>query len=492
MTHQHPLQLSGDEMRALGAQVLEIAVRRFETLRDQPVSSRMPSRAETEAALRTPLPVHGEDPRALVDHLMQEVFPKTFHSDHPRFYAFVPSPTNFVSVMGDLLVSTHNVFAGHWLASSTAAQIELVVIDWLKELCGLPGEGGGIMVSGGSMANLCAIATAREAILGGPDERGVLYCSDQTHSSLAKGVRLIGFRRDQRRTVVTDEQLRLSLPALEHMIADDRARGLRPFCVVANGGTTNTGAVDPLPALADLCEREGIWLHVDGAYGAAAVITERGRTALRGLERAHSITLDPHKWLFQPYELGCLLVRDVDTLRAAFRITDDDHADYLEDVRRHVHDEVNFYELGPQLTRSFKAVKLWLSLRTFGLDAFRRAQEVGFEMADEAERVLRADPRWEIVTPSQMAVVTFRWRGDGSLSPHRVDALTQRVVDRMRLDGYALVMSTALGGRPALRICPIHPGTRADEIHEAIRRLTHFSTEIASESSTISPLPHPG
>ena len=472
-----PLSLSGDAMRALGHHAVEVAVRHFENLPQQPVATPMPSRAATEALIRTPLPEHGEDPHALIAFLEANVFGPPLHADHPRFYSFVPSPTNFVSVTADFLTSAHNIFMGHWLASSTCSQVELVVLDWLKELCGLPAEGGGILVSGGSMANLCAVAAARENVLGGPDERGVLYCSDQTHSSLFKGVRLIGFRREQRREVPTDAALRLSLPSLEAMVREDKAAGRRPFCVVANGGTTNTGAVDPLPELAAFCRREGLWLHVDGAYGGAAVITERGRSALRGIELADSITLDPHKWLFQPYELGSLLVRDARTLRTAFRLEDDDHADYLADVVRHIQGEVNFMELGPQLTRSFKALKLWLSMRTFGMAAFRRAVQVGFDMADEAQRLLEADARWEVVTPSQMGVITFRWRGDGTRSPAEIDAITARTVDLMRVDGYALVMSTALHGRPALRICAINPSTTAAEIGETIRRLARFSEE---------------
>ena len=222
------------------------------------------------------------------------------------------------------------------------------MLDWLADLCGLPKGAGGIFVTGGSMANLSAIVTARETKLGGPDERAVVYCSDQTHSSMAKGLRIIGFRPEQRRTVVTDEAFRLSVPALEAAIDQDRAAGRLPFCVVANGGTTNTGAVDPLDALADLCAREGLWLHVDGAYGAAAVITTRGRAALAGLSRADSITLDPHKWLFQPYELGCLLVRDASALQHAFRVEEEDHADYLADVTRHIGRDVNFFERGVQ------------------------------------------------------------------------------------------------------------------------------------------------
>jgi glutamate/tyrosine decarboxylase-like PLP-dependent enzyme len=466
-------------MHALGTQALDLVIRHFETNRENAVAVTIP-RAATERLLRTPLPEQATPVAELVEILARDIFPNALKSDHPRFYAFVPSPTNFVSVIGDLLISGHNLFAGHWMAASAAGQIEINVIDWLNELIGFPGEGGGILVSGGSMANLSAIATAREARLGGPNEKAIVYCSDQTHSSMAKGLRILGFRPEQKWTIATDDGFRLSIAALEAAIADDRAAGRLPFCVVANGGTTNTGAVDPLGPLADLCAREKLWLHVDGAYGAAAVITERGRKALSGLERADSITLDPHKWLFQPYELGCLLVRDASVLQKAFRVEDEDHADYLEDVVRHVQHDVNFYECGIQLTRSFKALKLWLSMRAFGLGEFRRGIERGFEMADHAERTLRAAGTWDIVTPSQMGIVTFRWR-DGSKSAAQIDAITRGTVDLMREDGYALVMSTALRGRPVLRLCPINPTTDALEIEETIRRLGRFSAEASAK-----------
>jgi len=211
------------------------------------------------------------------------------------------------------------------------------------------------------------------------------------------------------------------------------------------------------------------------------VITDRGRSALTGIDRADSITFDPHKWLFQPYELGCLLVRDASAMRRAFRIEEDDHADYMADVLRHVHAEVNFFEYGVQLTRSFKALKLWLSLRAFGLAEFRRAIDVGFDMADVAEATLRADPRWTVVTPSQMGIVTFRWT-DASRTSAEIDEITRRTVDLMRADGYALVMSTTLRGRPALRICSIHPGATAEEIRETIRRLAIFSVEASAKA----------
>jgi glutamate/tyrosine decarboxylase-like PLP-dependent enzyme len=466
-------------MEALGTQALDLVIHHFETNRENSVAVTLP-RQQTERMLRTPLPEQPTPVGDLVDILARDVFPNALKSDHPRFYAFVPSPTNFVSVIGDLLISGHNLFAGHWMAASAAGQIEINVIDWLNEIVGFPTKaGGGILVSGGSMANLSAIACAREAKLGGPNEKAIVYCSDQTHSSMAKGLRILGFRPAQKRTVATDDGFRLSIPALEAAIAADRAAGLLPFCVVANGGTTNTGAVDPLGALADLCARDRLWLHVDGAYGAAAVITDRGRAALAGIERADSITLDPHKWLFQPYELGCLLVRDSTTLQKAFRVEDEDHADYLEDVTRWVKNDVNFFECGIQLTRSFKALKLWLSMRAFGLGEFRRAIEIGFEMADHAERTLRAARTWEVVTPSQMGVVTFRWRDD-SKTAAQIDAITKGTVEKMREDGYALVMSTSLNRRPVLRLCPINPSTNSGEIEETIIRLGRFSAEVGA------------
>jgi aromatic-L-amino-acid decarboxylase len=475
---KHPLELSHDDMRAAGERALDMVIRHFENNRNEPVARTL-TRADAKQLLPGGIPEAGTPINELFDVLARDVFPNSLKTDHPRFYAFVPGPSNYVSVLGDMLTSAHNLFAGHWMASSAATQLEINVIDWMMQLVGYPEPAGGMMVSGGSMANLSAVACAREARLGGPDAKAIIYCSDQTHSSMSKGLRILGFRPEQKHTIGTDDSLRISIPELERAIAADRAAGLKPFCVVANAGTTNTGAVDPLGPLADVCAREGLWLHVDGAYGAAAVITARGKAALAGIDRADSITFDPHKWLFQPYELGCVLVRDASAMRRAFRIEEDDHADYMADVLRHVHSEVNFFEYGVQLTRSFKALKLWLSLRTFGLAEFRRAVDVGFDMADVAEATLRADPRWTIVTPSQMGIVTFRWN-DPSKSAAEIDEITRRTVDLMRADGYALVMSTTLRGRPALRLCPIHPGATADEIRETIRRLAKFSVEASA------------
>lgn len=472
-----PLQLSREEMHALGMRALDMVIRHHADIRDQPTTTTI-SRADAIERLYAPLPEAPTPPADLLELLEREVFSNAFRPDHPRFYAFVPSPSNFVSAVGDFLTSGHNVFAGHWLASSGASQIELTVLDWLQTACGFPAEAGGVFVSGGSMANLSAIVVARETRLGGHDPHAVVYYSDQTHSSMSKGLRVLGFSKAQRRMVATDDAFRMDVASLADAIAADRANGMRPFCVVANAGTTNTGAVDPLDALADLCAREGLWLHVDGAYGAAAVLHPRGAAALDGLSRADSITLDPHKWLFQPFELGCLLVRDARLMQEAFRVEEDDHADYFADITRHIAQDVNFFERGIQLTRSFKALKLWLSLRTFGMAAFRDAIQVGFDLADFAQEWLVASNQWEIVTPSQMGIVTFRWRGAGpagALDDAQIDALTARTVDAMRADGYATVMSTILRGRPALRLCPIHWDATRAEMGETLERLTRLA-----------------
>lgn len=471
------LQLSAEEMRELGYGVVDAIVGHLMGIRDETVSVQR-TRDELDARLGAEFAEAPTPAAEVLDLVRREVFTAITRVDHPRFYAFVPSPGNFVGAMADALAAGFNVFAGHWLAASSAGAVELQTIDFLRRACGLPEGAGGLFVSGGSMANLSAIAAARAVRLGEHDPGAVVYLSDQTHNSLAKALRTLGFDHEQMRALPADDRQRLDLAALEQAIAVDREAGLTPFCVVANAGTTNTGAVDPLRALAALCQREELWLHVDGAYGAAAVLSPRGCEALDGLELADSITLDPHKWLFQPFEIGCVLVRDMRHLLAAFAVHPEDHASYLKDIKRLVEQEVTFYEYGPQLTRSFRALKLWMSLRTFGVAAFREAIDRGIALAEGAEQLLRADPRWDVVTPAQLAVVTFAPRRP-DLSLDAANALTQHMVSRLIADGYAMVTTTQIGPRVVLRFCLIHPDARLDEVAETLRRLAAFSAETA-------------
>ncbi|MGH9766668.1 MAG: pyridoxal phosphate-dependent decarboxylase family protein [Blastocatellia bacterium] len=473
------LQLSQAEMRSLGYRIVDLIVEHFENLASKPVM-RVSPRAELEAKLREPLPEQPAPVDSLLEQLQRDVWSNVGNVQHPRFFAFIPSPSNFVSVMADALASGFNPFAGNWLEGSGTSQIELVTIDWLREMCGLPETAGGLFVSGGSMANLTALATARRATLDDHSETAVIYFSDQTHNSIEKALRVLGFARRQIRELPSDEDFRLSIPALRQAIAQDRAAGKQPFCVIANAGTTNTGAVDPLNELADLCAQENLWLHVDGAYGAAACLSERGKKLLAGIERADSLSLDPHKWLFQPFEIGCVLVRDARLLKKTFHTM----AEYLEDTRREVEEEINYYDYGVQLTRGFRALKLWLSLKTFGAAAFRDAINHGFELAEFSESVLSQSEYWQIVTPATMGIVTFRYVAE-ECSEDEINEIHRRMVEMMAEDGFAFANSTALRGQTVMRFCAINPRTTEEDVRATIEQLERFGRELQNKIKAI-------
>jgi glutamate/tyrosine decarboxylase-like PLP-dependent enzyme len=450
-----PLSLPPDEMRRLGYRVVDAIVAHLETLGDQP-PVRVGDPAELRARLGGPPPEAPGDPDAALDALFDDVLPFIQRGDHPRFFARIASPSNFVSVLADAASAGHNAFVGSWAGGSGPATVELVVLDWLRELCGLPAGAEGVLVSGGSVANLVALAAARTARLDGrPDPAAVVYASDQAHTAVDRALALLGFGAGQLRRLPTAHG-RLDAGDVARAVREDRAAGRRPFCVVATAGTTSSGAVDPLAGLAELCAQDGLWFHVDGAYGAPAVLTPAGRTLLAGLERADSLVLDPHKWLFQPYEIGCVLVREPQLLERTFALG----GSYLRDVED---GEVNFRDRSPQLSRTARALKLWLSIRVFGLAAFRDAIARGIALVEHAEAVLRGRPGWEVVSPAQLAIVCFRRAGD--------DALQSRIAAAMAEQGFALPSTTELGGRVVLHMCTINPRTTEADIEAAVKNM---------------------
>jgi aromatic-L-amino-acid decarboxylase len=451
-----PLSLPPEEMRRLGYLVVDRIVEHLEALPDLP-----PIRAGDAGALRAalggPPPEQPSDPERALELLFEQVLPFGQLGDHPRFFARIGSPSNYVGVLADAAASGFNVFTGSWTGGAGAATVELVVVDWLRELCGLPGESDGVLVSGGSTGTITALAAARRARLGGRPEPGaVVYASDQAHASNARALDVLGFAPEQLRRLPADTAFRLAPAAVHEAMMVDVAAGRRPFCVVATAGTTSSGAVDPLAELAELCAEHGLWLHVDGAYGAPAVLCPAGRAALRGLERADSLVLDPHKWLFQPYELGCVLVREPGLLERTFAL----EGDYLRDVTG---GEVNFRDRSLQLTRGGRALKLWLSIRVFGLAAFRDAVARGIALAEHAEVLLSARPGWEVVAPAQLGIVCFRRAGD--------DEEQSRIADAMVRDGFAAPSTTVLGGRAVLRLCTINPRTTFEDVERTIERM---------------------
>ncbi|HVZ39010.1 MAG TPA: aminotransferase class I/II-fold pyridoxal phosphate-dependent enzyme [Candidatus Kapabacteria bacterium] len=473
------LSLPAEELRAFGYAVVDAIVDRHEHLRELPVAS-IPSRTEMEALLRTGIPEGPSAPGDVLEEVLGSVFANTTRVDHPRFFAYVPGPGNVVGVMADALAAGFNPFVGSWVAGAGAAEVELVTVDWLRQICGLPPEAGGLFVSGGSMANLTALATARHQL---PEEAwhdAVIYASDQAHSAVTRGARILGFAPDRVRTIRSDDGLRMDMAALRRCIAEDREKSLRPFCVVGNAGTTNSGAIDPLDAMADLCEAEGLWFHVDGAYGAAAAMSNRARPLLAGLGRAHSIALDPHKWLFQPFECSCVIVRKGTLLRETFRAV----PACLKDSDLTV-EEVNFRDWGVQLTRGFRALKLWMSLKVFGAAAFRQAIDWGIMLAEHAEARLRSNPQWEIVTPAQIGIVTFRYRDDAR-TPMEMDTLQRRITEALTAGGYAMLSTTELRGRVVLRLCTINPHTAMEEIEQTIAILEEEGARCAATATDIS------
>ena len=316
--------------------------------------------------------------------------------------AFVPGFTTWPSAMAELIASALNLDSCWWAGGAGMTQLELTVLGWFAEWIGYPADASGVLVSGGSAANLTALACARERLAGAMRDDLVVYISAQSHSSVARAARALGFRPERVRVMPVDRAYRLRLDVLERALRADRAAGLRPLAVCANAGTTNTGAVDPLHEPGRSVRGARLWLHVDAAYGGFAVLTERGRATLTGIERADSVTLDPHKWLFQPFECGALLVRDPDGLRLAFEIL----PDYLRDVSTHA--KVNFSDRGLQLSRMCRALKVWMSVQAFGLDAFRDAVDRALDLAEEAAARVEASAELELLAPVELSVVALR------------------------------------------------------------------------------------
>ncbi|HKS96385.1 MAG TPA: aminotransferase class I/II-fold pyridoxal phosphate-dependent enzyme, partial [Terriglobia bacterium] len=335
----------------------------------------------------------------------------------------------------------------------------------------------GLLVSGGSVANLTALAVARRVALNDEVGDAVVYLSDQTHSSVDRALRILGFAARQLRRVATDSEYRLSPHDLEFQVGRDRDRGLRPSAVVASAGTTNTGAVDPLAEVAEVAGRHRLWFHVDAAYGGFAALTERGRKLLAGIERADSVVLDPHKWFYCPFEAGCAIVRDGAAMRETFRIL----PDYMRDVAREER-EVNFCDYGVQLTRSFRALKVWMTVKTYGAARLREIIDQCLDLADYASRLFADSPRLELVTGPELGVFTFRYVPRGFVksatgAEDLLNRLNQDLVARIIAGRRLMLSSTWLGSRHVLRFCVLNHRVRKADVREALKLIEEAGRE---------------
>ena len=457
----NPLAIPPETMRELAHQVVEMLIARLDDPERDPVI-RSATRDETERRLNEPPPEHGVAFAEIMARLEADILPLTARYDHPGYLAFVPGFGTWPAALGDFIASACNLYGGSWKEGAGPSQVELTVLDWFKQWIGYPRDAAGILTSGGSAANMTALACARESLIGAMADDVVVYLSDQAHASLARAARILGFRPDQVRVLPTDERFRMRPDALAGAIAADRKAGRRPLFVAAAAGSTNTGAVDPFVELSAICRREGAWLHIDAAYGGFTAITDRGRQLLEGIALADSVTLDPHKWLYQPFECGSLLVRDGAQLRRAFEIA----PDYLKDLEI-VSREVNFADLGMQQSRMCRAIKVWMSLKFFGVENFRAAIDRGMDLARRAEERIKASNEFELLCPVTLSVVCFRRRVPGG------DEATHERVNRTLLQaiedgGEAWLSSTRLKGRYALRMCVLNHTTGAVHIDRVL------------------------
>ncbi len=460
-----PLTLSPEEMRRTGYATVDALVDLLTA--PQRTVIRQSSPAQMRDRLSGPAPEAGRGYDEVLRTLMSDVLPFRSTLHHPGYFAYIPGSPTWPGALGDLVTAATNLDVGNWMESAGPSQVELEVLGWMREWVGFPADAGGVLVSGGSAANLTALAAARELRLGAMTHDAVAYCSDQSHSSVARAARTLGFRPDQLRVLPTDDHYRLRVDALEAAIDADVAAGRQPLVVSANAGATNTGAIDPLPELAELCRVRGVWLHVDAAYGGFAALTDRGRDALRGLELADSVTLDPHKWFYQPIECGALLLRDPRGLERAFSVT----PDYLADTEAG-DTEVNFAARGLQLTRCGRALKIWMSVQTLGLRAFRDSIDRCLDLAQLAEALIRAEPAFELMMPATLGIVCLRRRYEGAdeaVTAERNAAL----IASLAASGVGMVSSTRLHGRFAVRMCVLNHGSTEDDVRAVLAHLAH-------------------
>jgi aromatic-L-amino-acid decarboxylase len=455
-----PLELSEEQLRAMVEGATREIVRHVASLPEQPMHASGGGK-RLARSLREGLPQTGAAFDDLVRQLFRSVIPRSFNTASPGYLAYIPGGGLLHSAVADYIANAVNRYVGVWVAAPGLAQIESNVIQWFCEIVGYPRSPrpGGLLTTGGSMANLIAVVTARASRLGDDFSHGVVYVSDQAHHSVLKAARFAGLRVAQVRVVPTDDRFRMRVADLCEVVAADRAGGRSPFLVVAAAGTTNTGAIDPLGPIADLAERERLFFHVDAAYGGFFALTERGRRALVGIERADSIALDPHKSLFLPYGTGSLLVRDAAELRRAHAM----HASYLPPMQDDI-DCTDFCDLGPELSRDFRGLRVWLPLKMHGIGVFRDALDEKLDLAAEACDAIRAIPGMEIVAEPELSLFAFRLAREPGETDERADARNRGLLREINRRQRVFVTGTKVHGRFVVRACILSFRTHADRI----------------------------
>jgi glutamate/tyrosine decarboxylase-like PLP-dependent enzyme len=446
------LDPSADEIRDWGNSVIKFMTDYLGGLSDRGVYRHMSSR-RIRGRLDPALPLQGGDFESLLKVFREAVVPFSRQNAHPRMFGYVQSPGTPLAAFADLLASTLNANLTVWRSAPAPVELERLTIDWIRQILGFNPEADGLFVSGGSMANLAAVAAAR-ATQDSLSGRLRIYASSETHFSVTKAAALLGIGRENVREIAVDEQFKMRVDDLVAKITADLEAGYVPFCVVANAGTVNTGAVDPLAEIRQVADRFKLWMHVDGSYGAFAVLAKSAKKLFGGMERADSIALDPHKWLYLPVDVGCVIYRDPEISRAAFA----HEAEYTRIIGQEADEAFAFWDYGPELSRRFRALKVWMLLKGVGLDSLGEAIESNLACARHLESLVRASDDFEMVAPVELSIFCFRHVPVQlrNKSPQVIDAFNERLLVALQRDGSSYLSNAMLGGRFALRGCVLN------------------------------------
>ena len=464
-----------DAMRAIGHRMMDDVIGDLETIRSRPVWKRIPEAAKKTLAV--PAPRDPQELDAIYEEFRRNVEPYALGNRHPRFWGWVIGGGTPVGVLGDLLASGMNTNAGGFEQSS--AYVELQVIDWFKEVLGFPPDASGLLVTSGSAANLTGLIVARDAMLPqGVDDglamlgsRPVMYASEQVHNSVDKAVGMIGLGRSALRKVRTNADLTMDTDHLRELIARDRKAGAKPLCVIGTAGTVATGAIDDLSVIADICAEEKLWFHADGAFGAMAALSDKHRPLVKGMERADSIAFDLHKWMSVNYDAGCVLVRNPEVHERSFTI----HASYLSALQGGVAVGGHLFgDYGIDLSRGFRALKAWMSIKAYGFDKYARMVEKNVDQAAYLAALVESRDELELVAPVALNVVCFRYVGKG-MSAADLDELNAKILIRLQEEGVAVPSGVSVNGKFALRVANVNHRSRLSDFDVLVENVLKFA-----------------
>jgi glutamate/tyrosine decarboxylase-like PLP-dependent enzyme len=474
-----------NELRELGHRMLDDMFDHLETLRDQPAWQPVPERVRE--ALDEPLPRQPQGEEATYRDFLRNVLPYTTGNRHPRAWGWVRGNGTPFAMLAEMLAAGINTHAGG--GQQAATLVEEQVIAWFAQIMGFPKDASGILTSGGTMANVLGLAVARHAKAGfdvrgeglqGGHERLTVYCSTEAHMWARKGMEFLGLGRESLRRIPVDADFRIDTAALRKQLQEDRAAGLHPIALIANAGTVNTGAVDEMKTLAEICREEDLWLHVDGAFGALLKLSSKYKDLVSGIELADSLAFDLHKWMYLPFEIGCLLVRDGDVHRATFAA----RADYLEKADRGMlAGGMSFADRGIELSRGFKALKAWMSLKAYGVEMHGELIEQNMEQSVHLAGLVDQHPELERMASRVMNLVCFRSRPRGWFEQDALNRLNREVVLRLQESGEFVVSGTLLGGDYVIRVANTNYRSRMDDFDALVDAVVAEGCRIAAEES---------